>query len=115
MWLKQLPLVIGASVVCLVLSACNDRGNEREDVSASLAAQDKADYNCEGMEVAVAFIGEDAANVFVGGKLFTLEEERTASGVKYSDGKGNSFWTEGEVEALLTLSGQGDRKCTAVL
>lgn len=115
MWLKQLPLVIGASMACLALSACNDSGNERKDISASLAAQDKAAYMCEGMEMDVTFIGEDAANVFVGGKIFTLEEERTASGAKYSDGKGNSFWTEGEVEALLTLSGQGDRNCTAVL
>lgn len=71
-------------------------------------------YRCGDIDVRATFNGEDAATVVVGGRSFAMSSERAASGAKYADGKGNSFWTRGSEEALLSLKGEADRECAAV-
>jgi uncharacterized membrane protein len=71
-------------------------------------------YRCGDLDVRATFNGEDAATVVIGGRSFAMSSERAASGAKYADGKGNSFWTRGSDEALLSLKGEADRECGAV-
>lgn len=71
-------------------------------------------YRCGDLDVRAAFNGEDAATVVIGERSFAMSSERAASGAKYADGKGNSFWTRGSDEALLSLKGEADRECGAV-
>lgn len=71
-------------------------------------------YRCGDLDVRATFNGEDAATVVIGGRSFAMSSERAASGAKYGDGKGNSFWTRGSDEALLSLKGEADRECSAV-
>jgi uncharacterized membrane protein len=71
-------------------------------------------YRCDDLDVRATFNGEDAATVVIGGRSFAMSSERAASGAKYADGKGNSFWTRGSDEALLSLKGEADRECGAV-
>ncbi|QII28935.1 hypothetical protein G6052_09450 [Stenotrophomonas maltophilia] len=71
-------------------------------------------YRCGDLDVRATFNGEDAATVMIGERSFAMSSERAASGAKYADGKGNSFWTRGSDEALLSLKGEADRECGAV-
>lgn len=71
-------------------------------------------YRCGDLDVRATFNGEDAATVVIGERSFAMSSERAASGAKYADGKGNSFWTRGSDEALLSLKGEADRECGAV-
>ena len=71
-------------------------------------------YRCGDLDVRATFNGEDAATVVIGGRSFAMSSERAASGAKYGDGKGNSFWTRGSDDALLSLKGEADRECGAV-
>lgn len=71
-------------------------------------------YRCGDLDVRATFNGEDAATVVIGGRSFAMSSERAASGAKYADGKGNSFWTRGNDDALLSLKGEADRECNAV-
>lgn len=71
-------------------------------------------YRCGDLDARATFNGEDAATVVIGGRSFAMSSERAASGAKYGDGKGNSFWTRGSDDALLSLKGEADRECSAV-
>lgn len=71
-------------------------------------------YRCGDLDVRATFNGEDAATVVIGGRSFAMSSERAASGAKYADGQGNSFWTRGGDDALLSLKGEADRECGAV-
>lgn len=71
-------------------------------------------YRCGDLDVRATFNGEDAATVVVGERTFAMATERAASGAKYADGAGNSFWTRGSDEALLSLKGEAERECRAV-
>ena len=71
-------------------------------------------YRCGDLDVRATFNGEDAATVVIGGRSFAMSSERAASGAKYADDKGNSFWTRGGDDALLSLKGEADRECGAV-
>lgn len=71
-------------------------------------------YRCGDLDVRATFNGEDAATVVIGRRSFAMSSERAASGAKYADGKGNSFWTRGNDDALLSLKGEADRECNAV-
>ena len=117
----NLLVLIGLS---LTLSACDNA--EKRDVAPTPNTQsavekaspssvngNEAVYKCEEMDVKATFIGENAATIVVGGQTLAMKDERAASGAKYSDGQGNSFWTEGDDEAILTLKGQKDRNCTS--
>ena len=46
----------------------------------------------------------------VGGKVLTLPHAASASGARYADAAGNTFWSKG-MEATLTLAGAADQPC----
>ncbi|HEL4269642.1 TPA: MliC family protein, partial [Stenotrophomonas maltophilia] len=63
-------------------------------------------YRCGDLNVRATFNGEDAATVVIGERTFAMTSERAASGAKYGDGEGNSFWTKGSDDGLLSLKGE---------
>ncbi|WP_312736842.1 MliC family protein [Stenotrophomonas sp.] len=83
-----------------------------EPATEAAAASETA-YRCVDLDVHARFEGEDAATVTIGERRFALHAERVASGAKYSDGKGNSFWAKGSDDGLLSLKGEPDRECQA--
>ena len=82
------------------------------DAGADAAAA--TTYRCGDLDVRATFVGEDAATVVIDGRSLAMHAERAASGAKYGDGQGNSFWTRGSDEGLLTLKGDADRECRAL-
>ncbi|HIE5355300.1 TPA: MliC family protein [Stenotrophomonas maltophilia] len=86
---------------------------EPQPLSTNTAASQTA-YRCGDLAVRATFNGEDAATVVIGDRTFAMTSERAASGAKYGDGQGNSFWTKGHDDALLSLKGEADRECRAV-
>ena len=71
-------------------------------------------YQCGDLSVRATFNGEDAATVVIGDRTFAMTSERAGSGAKYGDGQGNSFWTKGSDDGLLSLKGEAVRECHAV-
>lgn len=127
--MRVIPSLLAASLG-LALSACQPAqtpaASGAGDVAATpvpapapvLAAVDGSGsetlYRCGDLDVRATFNGGDAATVVIGERSFAMSSERAASGAKYADGKGNSFWTRGSDEALLSLKGEVDRECGAV-
>ena len=125
--MRVLPNLLVASLG-LALSACQPAptpaASNAGDAAATPApapvaaaadgAGNETRYRCGDLDVRATFNGEDAATVVIGGRSFAMSSERAASGAKYADGKGNSFWTRGTDEALLSLKGEADRECSAV-
>lgn len=81
--------------------------------NASTGGGSETLYQCGDLSVRATFNGEDAATVVIGDRTFAMTSERAASGAKYGDGKGNTFWTRGSDEGLLSLKGEADRECRA--
>jgi len=125
--MRVLPNLLVASLG-LALSACQPAptpaASNAGDAAATPApapvaaaadgAGNETRYRCGDLDVRATFNGEDAATVMIDGRSFAMSSERAASGAKYGDGKGNSFWTRGTDEALLSLKGEADRECSAV-
>lgn len=82
--------------------------------STSAGTGSETTYQCGDLSVRAAFNGEDAATVVIGERTFAMTSERAASGARYGDGQGNSFWTKGSDDGLLSLKGEADRECHAV-
>ncbi len=68
---------------------------------------------CGDQQVDVGFAG-DAARLRIGGRLIELAPIEAASGAKYSDGSGNSFWSKGN-RATVTLDGVDLAECLPVI
>lgn len=125
--MRVLPNLLVASLG-LALSACQPAptpaASNAGDAAATPApapvaaaadgAGNETRYRCGDLDVRATFNGEDAATVMIDGRSFAMSSERAASGAKYADGKGNSFWTRGTDDALLSLKGEADRECSAV-
>jgi len=125
--MRVLPNLLVASLG-LALSACQPAptpaASNAGDAAATPApapvaaaadgAGNETRYRCGHLDVRATFNGEDAATVMIDGRSFAMSSERAASGAKYADGKGNSFWTRGTDDALLSLKGEADRECSAV-
>jgi len=69
-------------------------------------------FQCGDLAVRATYRGQDSATVVAGGRTFVMANESAASGAKYGDGQGNTFWTKGTTEGTLTLKGEPDRSCT---
>jgi membrane-bound inhibitor of C-type lysozyme len=69
-------------------------------------------FQCGDLAVQATYRGQDSATVVVGDRTFVMANETAASGAKYGDGQGNTFWTKGTTEGTLTLKGEPDRACT---
>ncbi len=121
--MRVVPSLLAASLG-LVLAACQPAqapaaGNDtppatpQPDSGAKGGGSETA-YQCGDLGVRATFNGEDAATVVIGDRTFAMTSERAASGAKYSDGQGNSFWTKGSDDGLLSLKGETDRECHAV-
>lgn len=82
--------------------------------SAASGGGSQTTYQCGDLSVRATFNGEDAATVVIGDRTLAMTSERAASGAKYADRQGNSFWTQGSDDGLLSLKGEPDRECHAV-
>lgn len=121
--MRVVPSLLAASLG-LVLAACqpaqapaagsNDASPATPKPSANTEGGSETAYQCGDLSVRATFNGEDAATVVIGERSFAMTSERAASGAKYSDGLGNSFWTKGSDDGLLSLKGEPDRECHAV-
>lgn len=121
--MRVVPSLLAASLG-LVLAACqpaqppaaggNDAPPATPQPSASTEGGSETTYQCGDLSVRATFNGEDAATVVIGDRTFAMTSERAASGAKYGDGQGNSFWTKGSDDGLLSLKGEADRECHAV-
>lgn len=69
-------------------------------------------YQCGDWEVTASFHGEDEADISFNGRVLKLPRHRGGTGARYVDAAGNLFWVVSEGEALLSLQGQADRRCT---
>jgi membrane-bound inhibitor of C-type lysozyme len=68
-------------------------------------------YACDGLEVATTQRQSSKDLVLeVRGRALTLPQATSASGAKYQDAKGNTFWSKDQ-QATLTLAGEKARKC----
>ncbi len=97
--MRSLIVVAGA----FAIAACQ-RGHEP-------VAVDIVTYQCDGIEVAAVFRGEDTVELDVDGKPLKLPRAVSASGARYADASGNEFWSKGTSFALLTLAGEPRRSC----
>ncbi|MCF7749777.1 MliC family protein [Bacillus subtilis subsp. subtilis] len=115
-WLLSLAIAAG-------LSACQpaqppqggDNGTAGEAPPPPAAAtSDERSYAflCGDVAVQATYRGQDSASVVVGEHTFAMSSEQAASGARYSDGQGNTFWTKGTTEGTLSLKGEPDRQCT---
>lgn len=122
--MRAISSVLAASLG-LVLAACQPAQPPAASVSPGepavapavpVAASPGSEiaYRCGDLDVHASFKGEDAATVVIGARTLAMTSERTASGAKYGDGQGNSLWTKGSDQGLLTLKGEADRQCHAV-
>ncbi|WP_295568109.1 MliC family protein [uncultured Stenotrophomonas sp.] len=119
--MRAVPSLLTASLG-FVLAACqpaqppvaggNDTSPPTPQPEASTGSATA--FQCGDLSVRATFNGEDAATVVIGDRTFAMTSERVASGAKYADGKGNSFWTKGSDDGLLSLKGEADRECHAV-
>ncbi len=121
--MRVVPSLLAASLG-LVLAACQPAPPPAPAAAASeaaappptadAAAASTTAYRCGDLQVRATFSGEDAATVVIGDRTLVMTAERAASGAKYADAQGNSFWSHGSEEALLGLKGEADRECRAL-
>lgn len=69
-------------------------------------------YQCGDWEVTASFHGENDADISFNGRVLKLPRHPGGAGARYADAAGNLFWVVSEGEALLSLQGQADRRCT---
>lgn len=69
-------------------------------------------YDCGGTPVDATFDG-DTASVTIDGNTYAMQTVRSGSGARYSDPKGNVFWTKGMSETQWIPAGQAETACTA--
>lgn len=119
--------------LCLALAACGDRTpaagdpvaapatsaatpaeTPSGDVSGAPVTTEGQVYDCGGRPLTARFdAGAGTATVMFDGTSLTMRQAVAASGAKYTDEAGNTFWTRGSSEATLTLSGAPDIACSA--
>ncbi|WP_241613699.1 MliC family protein [Rosenbergiella epipactidis] len=116
--MRKIQTLLLVSVIFATSACDNGKKEDKNAISQSKTpslsiTNNQTIYKCEGINVKATFIGEDAAIIIIGDNKLEMKNEPSASGAKYSDGKGNIFWTYGDDEATLIMSGQKDRQCTS--
>lgn len=129
---RRIP-VLGLASLCLALAACGDRAPPQVDDPVSAPATSAATpaetpsgdvtgapsiategqvYDCGGRPLTARFdAGSGTATVMFDGVRLNMHQAEAASGAKYADEQGNTFWTRGTQEATLTLAGAPDIAC----
>jgi membrane-bound inhibitor of C-type lysozyme/uncharacterized membrane protein len=119
------PLILSVAIVA-GLAACQPAQQAESATPGAAFAGDEAPppaaaptsdervfaFQCGDLAVRATYRGQDSATVVVGDRTFVMANETAASGAKYGDGQGNTFWTKGTTEGTLTLKGEPDRVCT---
>lgn len=119
------PFILSLAVAT-GLAACQPAASPDRDATDPVAAGNEAPppaaaptsderlyaFQCEDLAVQATYRGQDSATVVVGGRTFVMASESAGSGAKFSDGQGNTLWTKGTTEGILTLKGEPDRSCT---
>jgi membrane-bound inhibitor of C-type lysozyme len=119
------PLILSVAIVA-GLAACQPAQQAESATPGAAFAGDEAPppaaaptsdervfaFQCGDLAVRATYRGQDSATVVVGDRTFVMANETAASGAKYGDGQGNTFWTKGTTEGTLTLKGEPDRACT---
>ncbi|UBB24106.1 MliC family protein [Pseudoxanthomonas japonensis] len=116
--------------IALALAGCGQDREARQAVHAeapatpvppvTTRAQPPADadatttylYQCGDWQVTANFDGEERVDISFNGRVLELPRRPSGAGARYADGAGNLFWVVSEGEALLSLQGQADRRCT---
>lgn len=117
-WLLSLAIAAG-------LSACQPAQQQGEGAASAGAASEAPPppaaatteersyaFRCGDLAVHATYRGQDSATVVVGERTYAMSSDVAASGAKYGDGQGNTFWTKGTTEGTLSLKGEPDRTCT---
>jgi len=116
-WLLSLAIAAG-------LAACQPAQQGGDTASAGAtdqapppavaATSDERSYvfQCGELTVHATYRGQDSATVVVGDRTFAMSSQPAASGARYSDGQGTTFWTRGTTDGTLALKGEPDRTCT---
>lgn len=115
--MRTVPPLIAASMA-LVLSACQPAATTAPQPQAAATptpaaapAHERVLFQCGELAVEATYVGDDRATVVFAGRTLQLEADIAASGAKYSDAQGNSLWTKGSDEGVLSLKGEPDRAC----
>lgn len=88
-------------------------GNEVAPPAAAPTSDERVyAFQCGDLAVQATYRGQDAATVVAGNRTFAMANEVAASGARYGDGQGNTFWTKGTTEGTLSLKGEPERACT---
>lgn len=115
-WLLSLAIVTGLSACQPAPPAAGNASSPGADPAPPMAAAtaDERSYafQCGDLAVQATYRGQVAASVVVAGRTYPMAADVAASGAKYSDGQGNTFWTKGTTEGTLSLKGEPDRACT---
>lgn len=111
-WLLSLAIVTGLSA-CQPAQPGDTAAPASETAPPTAALSDERSYafQCGDLAVHATYRGQDSASVVVGGRTYPMSSEVSASGAKYGDGQGNTFWTKGTTEGTLSLKGEPDRSC----
>ncbi|MGH8038051.1 MAG: MliC family protein [Stenotrophomonas sp.] len=123
--MRASPLILSVAIV-IGLAACqpaqqaegaapgaSPAGDEAPPPAAAPTSDERVyAFQCGDLAVRATYRGQDSATVVVGDRTFVMANETAASGAKYGDGQGNTFWTKGTTEGTLTLKGEPDRACT---
>ena len=111
-WLLSLAIVTGLSA-CQPAQPVDTAAPASETAPPTAALSDEHSYafQCGHLAVQATYRGQDSASVVVGERTYPMSSEVSASGAKYGDGQGNTFWTKGTTEGTLSLKGEPDRSC----
>lgn len=116
-WLLSLAIVSGLSACQPAQQAegtASNAGAAEAPPPMAAATSDERSYafQCGDVPVQATYRGQDSATVVVGGRTYVMAAEAAASGARYGDGQGTTFWTKGTTEGTLSVKGEPERSCT---
>jgi uncharacterized membrane protein len=113
--LSRLRTVLALLLVAAVWPAC--RGTDPHAVGAGTNAGNAGEpgaavaYQCGDLRLEARF-RDDAVRLVLPDRVLPLPVAVAASGARYADRHGNTFWTRGRTSAMLTRSGEETVACT---
>lgn len=105
------PLPYAGAIACL-LCAC---GQPAPQSTAAGGPDDSVVYDCAGTRLTATWQDNgESVIVEIDGTTYTMDQAEAASGAKYADASGNSFWTKGGTDGMWMPAGSDSHvDCTA--
>ena len=103
----MLKSLLRASIVVGALAACEEQSAAPTATHSARVQAPDLFYQCGAISVR---FNPDSKILKAGGKTFALRDAISASGARYEDGAGTSFWSKGE-RGLLVLKGAEHPEC----